>query len=376
MDIKDIFIFLGGSAVGGFIELVTAIIFEDTARKFFNRTKRQYLSLYSKFKSVSQPSYHDFFSIGKWKVNCMVLEGSVDKPYLSGSISCKLDLTPLDLPEDLRQIRNRVAQEQKNHAEQHGYPLFYNGPMVSLQSFSFTRTPSAEDPLLFLKFKITDYYTFLATALSLNENVTEATGKHVTIREKYLSNMNYNDPIPFIATSFGINLAIITKDDFLFYVNRSRNKGLSNYSDHFSVPVLESVHPEFDKVEEGKLNLFKTAKRGIKEELGIDIQETSIKLFSLVVDTAWYMYGMTGVAHINYTKDDIISRRSIGVKDKWESSDFFFLPLNPKSVADNLRHTGGPSRWHPTSFACLIQTLIYETGQESAVSAFKTVAPH
>lgn len=375
MDMTTVVVFAVGATAGAFVELVVTILFEDKARLWYRRIGRTWKWIASRLKTRDYPLSQELFQIGKWITNCIVLEGYGERYYSSYRIACQIDSDSLELPSDLALLREKITRQQEELGRRQGTPAYYNGPMVAFVDYSITRTTIYEDPLLYLRFKPTDYYTFLATALSLREAVPAENGLSTTVFAKYLSTTDFKRPVPFVATSFGVNLAVVTGDGYLVGARRG-HRGLSHYRDHLQVPVCESVHPLMDAISGSNLDVYRTAVRGAKEELGIEVQSRDVRFFSLCVDTTWYLYGLTGVIYAEtYTKHDIISRRSVGLKDKWEATELFFIRLNPKDVVLTLRDMGGPSRWHPASFVSIAQTLVNQFGVSSVEDAFKGTQP-
>jgi hypothetical protein len=196
------------------------------------------------------------------------------------------------------------------------------------------------------------------------------THEPITVHEKYLFGTDYISPVSHIATSFGVNLAVTTKDGYLVITQRGLH-GVANYRNTYSVPVCESVNPHIDRDENGLVDLFRTAKRGAKEEMGIDVVSEEVKFFSLEVDVNWYLYGLSGlIVSTRYTRNDLISLRSTGIKDKWETQKLYFVKFSPQKVALFIKEKGGISKFNPASFVSIIQSLVYEFGYKSVERAF------
>ena len=372
---SKLFIFLLGAIVGAIIELFITILFEDKARLWYRRIGRTWKWFISHLSIRDYPLSKELFQIGKWVTNCIVLEGYGEKYYSTFDIVCHLDSDQLELPHDLRQLKEKITHQQEEITKTQGHPNYYNGPMVAFIDYRITRTAIYEDPLLYLRFIPTDYYSFLATAMSLRDSLPDENGLSTTVFEKYLSKTNYKKPTPFLATSFGVNLSVITNDGYLV-IGKRGHQGISHYRDHYQVPICESVHTIMDARDSSSIDIYNTARRGAKEELGIDVQSKEIRIFSLCVDTTWYLYGVTGVIFSDtYSRHDIISRRSVGIKDKWETSELLFIHLNPYDVVSTLRDIGGPSHWHPASFVAIVQTLVNYFGITPVEEAFNDITP-
>lgn len=367
--------FVVGAISGAFIELVIVVIFEHPFRGWYKRLRRNWLWILSRFHVSGYEHNGERLQIGNWRTNSIVLEGTGVQTYKPENIICHLDPTHIQLPTDLQAIKEKVETQQNKLKNQYGVPTFYNGPMVAFIDYNFSRTTFQEDPILSLRFKLTDYYSFLATSLSLNEMVSDDNSSSITVREKHLRRTDFRRPLPYLATSFGINMTLVTKDGYFVLAKRGQ-RGVSSYQGMFTVPILESVNPYLDLNDRKQIDLFTTAKRGAHEELGIEVEIDEIKFFALQVDTLWYMYGMTGAIFTeHFTRDDVIARRSTGTKDKWEADDLRYIKFNPQSVSQAMKEMGGDSQINPSAFASIIHTLISEFGTIEVEKAFTKTGP-
>jgi len=362
--------FIGGTLAGGFIQLAIAIAFEPSFRRYYRKIRSRYLYFLTAITqgAMGQVS-SELYSINGSTVNCVVLEGTPHEPFQDDNIIATLLDDKLSLPPDLAALTAATTQRQNDIAESKGHPTFFNGPMVAVQGWSRSRTPVDERDMLSLRFLRTDYYTFLSTAMSLNESIDTEDGP-ATVRDLHLLSRNYRTPNPHIATSFGVNLALITSDRFAM-LGRRGISGLSNYAGRLAVPIGESVHPEFDRIQASQIDLYATAIRGAREELNLDVSREEVSYYSLAVDTTWYFYGLTGAVFSRFSRDDIIARRSIGAKDRWEHSEMTYIGFDPTSIATYIKREGGPSALTPSSFVSLTQALIATYGQTATLSAFQ-----
>src|SRR5260370_29766893 len=90
-----------------------------------------------------------------------------------------------DLPEELQTRRNHIQQEQEQKKEQ-GFPFFWNGEVYALDRFVIGGEPTDEDMTLDLWLRPSDYYTFLATNMSLQEP---------ELRNNYLCDVDSDDTV-------------------------------------------------------------------------------------------------------------------------------------------------------------------------------------
>lgn len=369
---SDLFNLFIGAVAGAIIQFFLAIFFEDNFRNLYRRASRIVRWVISRFKNSFDPKAIENFHIGKYSTPNVVLEGygSYRRAYYeTHRITTTLDQEDLQLPEPLLKNLKLVEEEQLLIKNESGNPRYHNGPMVALDRYSVARTPIFEDPCLTLNFIKTDYYTFLATSLKMSSVVEDENQGFDTLKHKYLSGRSLTDPCKFIATSFGVNLCVITSDNYTLIGRRSDI--VSNYRRRFQVGVCESVIPTLDfDPETNPIDLYRTAIRGAQEELGIEIQKKNVRFFSLCVDVDYYLYGLTGMIETDRTLAQLQSRRSIGIKDKIESSEMVALEFKPKTILKFIENNGGVSEWHPASFVATIQSLVNHYGVKPVEKIF------
>lgn len=130
-----------------------------------------------------------------------------------------------------------------------------------------------------------------------------------------------------------------------------------------SSPVLTGLSEGASRIEE--IDLFKTVKRGIKEELGVDrdeIQEDSIFITSLAFDEEVYDYKFTAVATSLLSETELRHRFSMGIpKDRYENSEllFFDFPLTVDEIENSTE------RFSPEAVASLIMAQALFNGWKS-----------
>jgi len=130
--------------------------------------------------SLPSEGRDECFSFGKLKTTWKTLDGDGRSMYLPRHIRSHYTPFAEELPEELQVRRNHILQEQEQKREQ-GFPFFWNGQIYALDRFVIGREPTNEDMTLDLWFRPSDYYTFLATNMSLSEPA---------LLEKYLADVD------------------------------------------------------------------------------------------------------------------------------------------------------------------------------------------
>src|SRR6266566_4086215 len=144
--------------------------------------------------SLKSEERDECFSFGALKTTWRTLDGDWRSIYLPQHIRAHYIPFAEELPEELQFRRSQIQQEQEQNREQ-GLPFFWNGQIYALDRFVIGREPINEDITLDLWFRPSDYYTFLATNMSLNEPA---------LREKYLADVDWSEAVPYFSNSFGV----------------------------------------------------------------------------------------------------------------------------------------------------------------------------
>jgi hypothetical protein len=372
----DTFSFLLGNIVSAVIGLIIGRIFDKPFERWQRKTGYHVRRIVSRFRASSRDSLSfEEFRIGKWQADWVVVEGSSSDPYTSDNIICRFDPTPLLLPTDRQQKKAQIETTQASIEQARGSREFHNGQVVALAGIGSGQFGEMEAPVLIVRLRPSDYYTYLATAVSLDEVIQTDDGKRITVRDKYLKRMHYASPKPEFASAFPINLTVITCDGYIL-ISKRATEGISGYAGYIFPAINECMNPLSDRSANGNLSVFATAQRAANHELNIEIEEDELVFFTLGVDTRWYYYGLTGsIRSKTYTKDDILARRSIGSKERWESKELFFLPHNAEEIARFMRKTSATEKWGPIGVVCLVQTMIAEFGVKETERVLRKYPP-
>ena len=315
------------------------------------------------------------FRLGKWSAKWIIVEGSSSDPYTPNNVICQLDPRPLALHEDRLAKKQEIESTQSQIEIDKGRRDYHNGPTVALEGIGRGQIGTAEDSLLILRLRPSDYYNFLATACSLDEVFIALDGNQVSVREKYFKNLDFKTPLPEFASALSINFSFITSDGFIVVSKRAVD-GIGGYQGHIAPAINECTNLVIDRSSSGTLSLLATVQRGASSELNVEVAEDEIVFFTIGVDPRWYFWGVTGLVRSkSFSKADLLSRRSIGSKEHWEANDLYFLPHNPYAITKFMREISRKENWQPIGIVCVIQTLISEFGIKAVEQALKKYPP-
>ena len=302
------------------------------------------------------------FSFGQVKTTWITLDGDGRGIYLPQHIRSHYIPFAQELPEELHVRRKHIEQEQEQKRAQ-GLPFFWNGAIYALDRFVIGREPTNEDMTLDLWFRPSDYYTFLATNMSL---------KDPTLREKYLADVDWSETVPYFSNSFGISLAVVTSDGYTVFTQRGKNVGTRPKV--YDTSVIEGLSRPIDRGTTGEApDVYRCACRGLAEELGlyesVDFSVADITFLSFGVDTRYALRGLTGMVKIKKSIEKLLLFWDNGVRDKFENQQLFPVPFTPKDVVA-FAYAHDPFAPGPT----LYHALVHEFGRSLVEDAFESIS--
>lgn len=352
--------FLRSEAVSGPLWMVLGALVDEPLKKAWR-------SVYRKGRRVARRliapagrhSTKEFLCLGdNLRQGWVVLDTTNGKGYSRQNLVARFVDEPTMLPPIVQELRRRVEEEASREHGLGGIKV-WNGGRYYLRSFTLTRQPDEEEPRLIFWFGPSDYYNFLATSLSLDRRL-EVDGTATTLREMYLKDADpWAQPVSHLAHSFGINLAVITTDNYLLLTRRSRH--VSSRPSTWNVAVNEGLQRPADKDEAGNPDFYKAAVRGVYEELGVSLRETTgdWPLFlSFGLDWELYQYALLGRVRLNLTLKEARDCWELNTRDKWEG-ELHAIPCTLKHFGEFLK-SHGP--WSPAGVVCIIHTLMAEEG--------------
>jgi hypothetical protein len=327
------------SAVAG---LIIGVLFEDYLKRWRDRMLRAFRAPFRRRRHQVQPPHT--LSFGDLTTTWNVIDGDGNLEYAPETIQCHYDQRPLELPPDLAERKQRT-QEQQEERRKNGLPYFWNGERYALETFLLSRTDTEQNMVLDLWFRPSDYYTFLAAEMSLDDQ---------EVRNLYLRDVDWQKPVPFFSNSLGINIAVISADGYVVISRRAEVVG--SRPSEYNISANEALSRLLDRDTDSYApNMYRCAIRGVTEELGLELNASDIALLSFGVDTQYCQWGLLGMANTHFTADEIMHLRAQGVQDKWENGRLYVVRFTPDDVAQFV-FSHGP--WAPGALACLYHSLI------------------
>lgn len=260
-----------------------------------------------------------------------------------------------------------VAIEKKRR-ELAAAPDAWNAEKLALRRIAVSRHGSMELPMLKLQFAKTDHASFQVVAAAWEERFTAGLEGGELRGEELL------DVLPGLSNSFGINLTVETADDQLLLTRRSAKASGGRNLRHISVNEGMALMDQDPR--SGLPDPYRTALRGIAEELGVDLGgepdiRERITFHSLVCDVTRYEWALLG--HVNltqtaWTNASFIHARKLGMgPDDWESSSLEFIPMTKDAVEEALRDD---SEWVGHGYVNLLLSAMHRLrGERQAILA-------
>lgn len=359
--------FLVSNLISALIGLLLGIALEEPLTRFRDNVFRRVRSLFRAQIPIPVPFQ---FAFGPIEVPFVIVDGDGQAEYTPATIVCHYDPTPMDLPTEIKNIKAKIAA-QEEEKKQLGESYMWPGPICALKRYTRGRTADEENLELNLWFGPSDWFTFLATNMSLDsERIFDpVTQQHLTLREKYFGSYDWSNPslqpVPFFSNTFGVVVSLISGDSHLIVVRRADEMGARKGV--YNIAINEGVHRLFDRSDYGDApNLYRTVVRGAAEELNLELRQSDVTFFAFGVDSEYSMWNILGVAHTSSNVHEIIDMRRRGAKDKWEGKELIPIDFNVRTVVEFV-DTHRP--WSPGALACIYYTLVHEFGKTAVEQA-------
>jgi hypothetical protein len=273
------------------------------------------------------------------------------------TLTTQLDQIPDRLrPASTSAILNQISKFTPGPGE-------WDGEKVALKFAQQSRTTDGrETPIVDLEFGTSKYSAFSSVS-SLWKTYFES-----VVSESHES-IDWDQVIPGLSHSFGVNLTLRTADNKLLLTTRSAKTNSGRQLRHIAVNEGLSIE---DRNSSKHPDLFACARRGVKEELGIDLAiegsnrgaKLSIHTFALDVNRyQWAALGHVDLSNTDVTEAVIRQARAIGTaQDKFETTEFIFIPCTLDAVLEELT---GNTDWIAHGWANLLHSAILIWPQEA-----------
>lgn len=307
-------------------------------------------------------AYLEPFVFGKLASTWIVIDGNGIYQYAPHNIATHFEQIPEVLPLDLQERKKQIArQQQENRAR--GRPFHWNGQRYSFSRFVMSREESSDENLaLDLWFAPSDYYSFLATNMALDDK---------TLRDTYLASADWSQPVPYFSHSFGIYLLVLTSDNKAVLTYRSKNVG--SRPGEYNVSVCEGISvADAGGDLTAAPDVYRCAERGLAEELGLhqgeDWSPEDLLFLSFGVDSWYAQWGLLGMVRIHKTASELLGYQKAGVKDKLENAQISLVDFQSEKL---IAFAMASQPWTPGGLTCLYHALVHEFGRARVEKALK-----
>lgn len=209
---------------------------------------------------------------------------------------------------------------------------------------------------LILDFGPTTYFRMLAT-------------NRQDLRERYARSADLRTaPVAELASFWSIGVSIVTADGRLLVSER----GDTALDPHVCGPAVgEGATRGVDDGPNGAPDQFMVARRGLEEELGLELRPDALTWLSLSADTIAYDYALIGRVDLPLTVDAVEERHaSAAPADAWDTKRLHAVEFSPDAVA---RFCLAPDRrFSPFGLATVVQTLVHEFGVARTEAALRS----
>ncbi|MER5931239.1 caspase family protein [Streptomyces sp. NPDC002054] len=297
------------------------------------------------------------FTWGPMRTDLLIVEGDGESVIPETSLHVRAVDEDVELPDELAEWRDEIAVEQDG-LKAAGKPYFWNGLNYAVERITIGRVAETESPEIYIQFQNSDYYTFLATQ-QLDRQFRDGS----TPKSRYID--PHEDPLdvePFMSSSFGTNVAVITRDEKLIVSRRSQMVG--SHPGTWNSSANEALSRVVDNAARQAPSIFGVARRGLSEELALSADEYRLSMLALTIDKSTHQWGALFLAKLRrVTSREFVERRSRGVSDKWEHDRHELVDFEIEPV---IRFIFDPERsglWSPTAPGLFYLALVNKYGR-------------
>ncbi len=258
------------------------------------------------------------------------------------------------LPPDLQRLRAQVVAEK----EAEGRALF-DGRTVELAAFDIGFVEQdGEKMTLDLIFREGSYFNNFPTHFALDRLI-----QGVTVRQRYAPDFGAlqtaegyeQTALPMMV---GVSCVLITEDNQVLLTVRSR-RGIAVAAGLHHVSLAEGMRPE-DLDMGGAPNPFLAIVRGMREEVGVDLDAEDIVITALGMSQQYLQPDFACVAITSKTAEQVVTELPAKARDRWENDLVFFSEWSPVAIAPLLFER----QWSPHASFSLLMGLLHEFGYE------------
>lgn len=313
------------------------------------------------------------------KTEVYLVEGDGEATLEPQHITINLRSSSVNLPPLISNLRQDIVARLKSPQQPTaGAVAPWNSPaMATLNGYRISRTAMREHIVLNLDMSVSDYATFAATVLSLDTEIEkEAPDGQVTptsLRREYLQSpaevsTAVGRPLPFLANGVGVVLLAFTDDgDAILTRRRDSSRARPRQRD---VSVVEGIHTAHDATSSGRVDVYLTAIRACREELGVSVTNNEVQLLGFGVDLKYYQWNFFGSVELRCSTDEALELHSMNAKDRWEGQ-FEAVPGEPDVVFGKLHNDGAWDTAIVTAYLAFCKRIGVARTRQAAARAFQ-----
>jgi len=144
-------------------------------------------------------------------------------------------------------------------------------------------------------------------------------------------------PVPFLANGVGVVLLAFTDDEKVI-LTRRRDSSRARPGQR-DVSVVEGIHAIHDASGTNRVDVYLTAIRACREELGVSVTNNDVQLLGFGVDMKYYQWNFFGIVELGCPSNEAMELHAMNAKDRWEGQ-LEATAANPVTVFEHLYKDG------------------------------------
>jgi hypothetical protein len=336
---------VAGVVLGAVLGLALTVYYQDRWEAWRNRRRRLRLAA-----AIEHDMSHGdaALMIAGHRTGFHLVEGDGEVVLEPAHTVVRVRSSPVEAPPPVVEQRQRVVRQlaATRRVSDETVSTWNSAHLVALNQYRISRTPARDDVALHVDVHVTDYAAFAATVLALDAEIqiTGADGRRVasTLRRHFLPTeaavaAAIRHPCPFLANGVGVVLLGFTDDDKVLLTRR--RGGTRARPGQRDVTVVEGIHATHDLVAAERIDVYRTAIRGCREELGVPVASSDVRILAFGVDMSYYQWNFLGVVEFRQSAREVMESHALHARDRWEGR-IQPVPADPQAVFEQLRQEG------------------------------------
>lgn len=291
-----------------------------------------------------------------------MIVGSLQTAWTADEIAARYDVRwQPEVPAVIRDRFDAGLTQRLSESQESGSVVF-DGATYALHDYRLVVTdPVTERTRIELLLGPTTFFEYLAS----NQSLLETDLRQAVAR---LASPSHLGRLP-LSNQLAANFSVITSDGF--FVLQRRSNRVANFAGLLASGVNATIQrgdrgQRGDECSDGEPDPIAAVIRECKEELGVVVERSAVKVFGLALDHRYLQPLLVGELLVPDTYAGLRSSAMAWARDKFEYERFEALAVSPRSTLDSFAE----NRWVPVCALTTLMSTIARFGRDEVLRQY------